>query len=119
MKQPVLADREIDLGSDHWIRFTTWSPDIAINPHYAHLSLLIRENPIVGAIVRHKCKTESGEHEGFIHFHTPLTDTAPSFKKDPKWVVQSWDPLTLSPSLRCSCPCADHGFIREGKWVRA
>jgi len=33
------------------------------------------------------------------------------------WDVQSWDPLTISPSVLCSC--GDHGFIREGRWVRA
>jgi hypothetical protein len=46
------------------------------------------------------------------------------------WQVQSFDPLTVSPSLLCKAPvyndegtvigeCNDHGFIREGRWVRA
>lgn len=30
------------------------------------------------------------------------------------WTVEKLDPLTLSPSLLCSC--GDHGFIREGRW---
>jgi hypothetical protein len=33
----------------------------------------------------------------------------------PRWQVESWDPLTLSPSLLCHC--GDHGFIVEGRWV--
>lgn len=36
------------------------------------------------------------------------------------WEVESLEPLTLSPSLRCEQPgCNDHGFIREGRWVPA
>lgn len=35
----------------------------------------------------------------------------------PRWTVESWDPITLSPSLLCSC--GDHGFVRESRWVRA
>ncbi len=34
------------------------------------------------------------------------------------WDVLQRDPLTLSPSLLCRT-CGDHGFIREGKWVKA
>lgn len=32
------------------------------------------------------------------------------------WRIASWEPLTLSPSLRCTA-CGDHGFIRNGKWI--
>lgn len=31
------------------------------------------------------------------------------------WKVQSWDPLTLTPSVLCKCGW--HGFITNGKWV--
>lgn len=34
------------------------------------------------------------------------------------WAVESEEPLTLSPSILCRA-CGDHGFIRNGKWVRA
>lgn len=33
------------------------------------------------------------------------------------WLMESRDPLTLSPSVACSC--GDHGFVRDGKWVKA
>jgi hypothetical protein len=34
------------------------------------------------------------------------------------WQVESWEPLTLSPSiLNNNCGC--HGYIREGKWIDA
>jgi hypothetical protein len=34
------------------------------------------------------------------------------------WVVESEEPLTLSPSLLCTA-CGDHGFVRDGAWVPA
>ncbi len=34
------------------------------------------------------------------------------------WRVESWEPLTLSPSLLCKT-CGDHGHIRNGKWEPA
>jgi Family of unknown function (DUF6527) len=40
----------------------------------------------------------------------------------PRWQVESWEPLTISPSVLCSLDkggCGAHGFIREGKWVPA
>jgi len=33
------------------------------------------------------------------------------------WTVESWDPLTVSPSVQFLNPSCCHGFIREGKWV--
>jgi len=38
------------------------------------------------------------------------------FKGRPKWKVNSWEPLDLSPSIQCSC--GDHGFIKQGKWTK-
>lgn len=44
----------------------------------------------------------------------------PDHPERPVWTVESWDPLTISPSVRaCSGPdgaeCL-HGFIRNGRW---
>ena len=33
------------------------------------------------------------------------------------WMLESKEPLTLSPSFLCHC--GHHGFIRSGKWVGA
>ena len=33
------------------------------------------------------------------------------------WEVESYDPLTLSPSI--ACKCGHHGWIRNGEWVPA
>jgi hypothetical protein len=36
------------------------------------------------------------------------------------WKLVSLNPLTLSPSIACrEHPVEHHGFIREGKWVKA
>lgn len=34
------------------------------------------------------------------------------------WQVESWEPLTLSPSMLCGA-CGNHGFVRNGLWVPA
>lgn len=34
------------------------------------------------------------------------------------WSVSSWDPLTVTPSLRC-LGCGTHGFITNGRWEPA
>lgn len=31
------------------------------------------------------------------------------------WAVESFEPMTLSPSIQCSC--GDHGYIRGGLWL--
>jgi hypothetical protein len=33
------------------------------------------------------------------------------------WHLESFEPLTVSPSILCGCGW--HGFIREGRWVPA
>lgn len=43
---------------------------------------------------------------------------ARQFPNAPHWHVVSADPLTLAPSLLCRS-CGDHGFIRDGRWVKA
>lgn len=37
--------------------------------------------------------------------------------KGARWQVDAWEPLTLSPSILCSC--GHHGWIRESRWVSA
>lgn len=34
------------------------------------------------------------------------------------WEIEVEEPLTLSPSVLCRI-CGDHGFIQNGKWVKA
>lgn len=99
----------IDIGDDHGINYFGWAPDRELNPQYEG----IPDCEKAGLQVRHK--TPQGEDcLGSITF-----DSAPEPVKGGQatWTVDSWDPLTVSPSLLCIC--GDHGFIREGRWVRA
>jgi hypothetical protein len=95
----------IDLGDGHTIRL------LELHGHEGQ--------GYCGAIVRHEIAVSDayplGFDEGAIHFDNDVGRLAcPS---GPWWHADSWEPLSLSPSLLCTC--GDHGFIREGKWVRA
>lgn len=99
----------IDLGDGHAIRYARWSPDRDLNPQYEGLPDVER----YAAMVRHS--TSTGEPcMGGITFDGEVARRIEPGK--PMWSVESWEPLTLSPSLLCSC--GDHGFIRQGRWVR-
>ena len=101
---------DIDLGDGHWLIFTCWKPDRALNPQYADLP----DDDRIGGVIGHK-KPDGTLCEGSIWFDCEVTRRA--FSNHPRWTVSSWEPLTCSPSFLCHC--GDHGFIREGKWVRA
>lgn len=111
MTETKTRQDEIDLGDGHFITIAVWDPDLRLNPqaekYRAQLPLKC------SGIVRHK--TAQGiDCEGVITFDSPI---AREVFHGPFWLVESWDPLTLSPSLLCAC--GDHGFIKNGKWVRA
>ena len=113
---------QLDLGSDHWLGFVTWSPDMSIEENRARWgahAATIAEHPVSGANVIHRCKTETGYHEGCIHFKTPATALWVEPHRGHCWDVLSWNPLTLHPSLQSHCPCGDHGHIQGGRWVRS
>lgn len=55
-----------------------------------------------------------GRTAGFVPFDTPEARAVTT--DGPKWTVEQWDPLTLSPSIACRA-CGHHGFIRDGRWV--
>lgn len=113
----------LDLGHDHSLRFTCWAPDRSIQANaerYAGVPDVDRW----GAIVRHRvgpngpgmpADQSTGWCEGVITFDGPVQQQV--HPGAPMWTVESWEPLTLSPSLLCHC--GDHGFIREGRWVPA
>jgi hypothetical protein len=111
----VGGDGWIDLGDDHWLKFFQWAPDRGLNPQWAGRPDVER----AGAIVAHHRPDGTGCLSS-IHFDTP--ETQGLFHDDSRWRVESWDPLTLSPSLLCNADkggCGDHGFVRGGRWVRA
>lgn len=97
----------VDLGDGHTLRWVSWQPDRELNPQFKD----VPDDDRCGALVAHLLPN-GALCESYIGFN-PLLNTDGAL-----WKVEQWDPLTLSSSLLCK-RCGDHGFIREGKWVRA
>lgn len=86
--------RGLDLGDDHYLELS----------HGYEMP----EDECVGGTITHK-KPDGSWCQGWIGF---VDGFGP-----PTWSVESWDPLSCSPSFLCHC--GDHGFIKGGRWVRA
>ncbi len=61
----------------------------------------------------HKTPSDEGWCAESFAWRTP----DPSFSGRALWELQTFSPLTVSPSLLC-LDCGAHGFIRDGKWDR-
>lgn len=104
-----MTDFDIDLGSGFRAMWLPWSPDRSIPANAERFEGI---PDVEKSMLLVKCP----HGEGGIHVDTP--EVRAVFPHGPHWTVESWEPLTLSPSiLRTECGC--HGFIREGKWVAA
>lgn len=100
---------DLDLGDGHYLRYFRWEPDdLPANRELYGVPLPVVEK--AGATVYH------GDCASAVHFDLP--EIRKFFGERHVWQVVSWDPLTLTPSLLCM-RCGDHGFVRDGKWVRA
>jgi hypothetical protein len=110
----------IDIGHGHFLRWASWSPDRDLNPQFAHLpdvekcTAIIRHVPLRADDDNHGCQ-QRGYCEAAASMDGPVTREL--FSEHALWQVESWEPLTLSPSILCHC--GDHGFIRDGRWVPA
>lgn len=89
----------IDLGHGVALEFTSW-----------------RDYDKAGYIQTHGRHNGDGQCESGGLFDLPGIRDA--FPGRAVWQVESWEPLTLSPSLLCSV-CGNHGFVRNGAWVPA
>jgi hypothetical protein len=99
-----------DIGHDHTLRFFCWAPDRELNPQYGG----IPDEPKAGAIIDHP-GPDGSPCSGVVTFDTPtMQQVSPNANR---WTVESWEPLTIAPSVLCSC--GDHGFIRAGRWEPA
>jgi hypothetical protein len=85
----------IDIGNDFAIRFTSW-----------HM------HDRAGIEFRHT-KPNGTEHITNLCFD--LDGIRQHFRGRYCWKVISFEPLSLHPSLHCSC--GTHGWITEGKWI--
>lgn len=90
----------VDLGDDHTLVFSEYQGEAN-----------------VGATIAHK-KPDGTECGGWIAIEG--RSWAKSF--DPgsiaTWTITQESPLTLTPSILCRA-CGDHGFVTNGRWVRA
>ena len=102
---------KVDLGYGHRMSIFAWDPDRTLNPQYDG----IPPEPRAGAIIDHPSARDGSECSGAITFDTPTMRRVGDQRA--LWQVESWDPLTVSPSILCSC--GDHGFIRNGRWEPA
>lgn len=90
---------KLDLGDGHWIEWSTY------------------QGAICGGIITHTTtKWERGMCSGCFwiddRYHKANGTSGPVWQ-----LTGTFECPTLSPSFLCHC--GDHGFIREGKWVRA
>jgi hypothetical protein len=94
----------LDLGHGHTLRWMTNRDD---------------DGRPFSAVVKHeRAASPTGFCEGAITtVNAPEAFKVVGGRPTSLWQVESWEPLTLSPSLLCHC--GDHGFIREGRWVPA
>jgi hypothetical protein len=120
---------DLVLGAGHTLIWTEWLPDLDLNPQYRDVpSLQTHEH--YGAIIRHPAGPHvkpwatdfcgEGICEGGVVFDTATARAMHAISAiggTAVWTVQSWDPLTISPSILCEC--GDHGFIRGGEWIPA
>lgn len=95
----------IDLGDEHYVVFHghggTPTPDA-----------------ITGGVVLHKARsTRAGSITGEWCVGGFSLDVPENPQQNGRWQLVSWEPFHIEPSLLCSC--GDHGFIRNGAWVRA
>lgn len=89
-------------------RWTQLGPEVGMRWHTDRARLLLRHlEPATGAECHALILVDSPEG-------LALRDAEGGGSP---WHVETWDPLTLSPSIACSCGW--HGFVREGQWVPA
>lgn len=102
-----------DIGDNHMTKWYGWHPDRVLNPHVAHLP----DVEEFGLAIVHL--TPNGlPCQSLIHLDGPVQQEI--LRSSQIWQRDSaeGEPLTVSPSIQCG-HCSDHGFIRQGKWVKA
>jgi hypothetical protein len=112
-EQPFGRPPDLQLGPDRGLWFIGWYPDRELNPQYVHLPDVEKFT----AVISHpRADGKGGICWSGVNLDGPVQREI--LKGEHIWKVESWEPLTLSPSLLCR-ECGDHGFVRKGKWVPA
>jgi hypothetical protein len=122
---PDLSDHivsvDLDLGDGHYLAWTTQAlyDDTGKVKEDEDGQRITDERGPIGAIICHRrpsggwCAAGITFDVSYLHEGYRTRGGQPV----PLWKIESLDPLTLSPSLLCHC--RDHGFIKEGRWIRA
>ena len=113
---------DFDFGSGVTGRWVGWHPERKLNPQYGEPGdeHYIPDIDHLGIILTHPHDGET--HTGCINLRTPEAEklsayqVSRGYKPMVMWEVESWDPLTISPSVH-QVDCGWHGYIREGKWI--
>lgn len=105
----------MDFGSGVTGRFYSWAPDRSIPSNAARYAGL-PDIEKAGMSFNHPRQDTGARCGGYVTFDTPVARQV--FAGRSFWKVESWEPMTLSPSLLCTA-CGRHGFIRKGRWVEA
>lgn len=105
--------QRIDIGHNHTMKFFSWAPD-DLPANRERFGVPLPNVPRAGLTVSHLDKGGNECMSG-IWFDLPELKV---MDERHRWKVESWEPLTISPSLLCM-RCGDHGFIRSGLWVPA
>lgn len=75
-----------------------------------------RDNVIVGVQMNHR--TPSGETcGGSATLARAKQPDGSVVESERVWKVEQLEPLTITPSIQCSC--GEHGHITDGRWVPA
>lgn len=119
--------KTIDIGHGVTIHAFGWKPDRELNPQYDG----IPDIEWAGIIIDHPFGPGPTEerYRGLYNMNSQMgqCSSAVTFDSEtmrrvnlngPRWTVESFYPLTISPSVLC-CACGYHGFIRQGLWVPA
>lgn len=104
------------IGDGHAISYYGWAPDRPLNPQYADWPDTERAGCHVAHILRPDDDDSHCQYLGYCLGAIAFDGQYPA-DGHAVWQVQSLEPLTVSPSLLCHC--GDHGFIQNGRWVRA
>lgn len=98
------------LGHDHYGEYVQWDPDRKLNPQYADMPGVLR----YAMTIYHPNMHDGQPCAGMVTFASQ-TQRKIEPNRQNVWQVESWEPLTISPSVLCLC--GDHGFIRDGRWL--
>lgn len=114
-----LKEWERDLGNGVRLAFVTWAPERDINPQYADADEWPDTDRYGASIYFPDGCGGAITFEGPVSLKHNEAARAAGRREQPLWTVESWDPLTISPSVldHGSNGCSGHhGYIRNGRW---